>query len=92
MHGSASDLFTFGGLGRVLMSSRRPWTEQELQLLKELVGRNLSLPVMALKLGRSVAAIESKAAQQHIALTRVKRSYHHRATAQPADVLVGRAR
>lgn len=67
------------------MSSRRPWNEGELKLLKELVGRNVSLPVMALKLGRSVAAIEAKAAQQHIALKRIKRAYHQRATAHPAD-------
>ena len=67
------------------MSSRRPWNEGELGLLRELVGRNVSLPVMALKLGRSVAAIEAKAAQQNIALTRVKGSYHHGDTTHPAD-------
>jgi hypothetical protein len=74
------------------MSSRRPWIEEELRLLKELVGRNVSLPVMALKLGRSVAAIEAKAAQQHIALTRIKRAYHHRPPVQPPAVLSSRAR
>ena len=66
------------------MSSRRPWSEGELGLLKELVGRNVSLPVMALKLGRSVAAIEAKAAQQEIALARSKRGYQD-TTAQTAD-------
>jgi hypothetical protein len=60
------------------MSSRRPWSEGELGLLKELVGRNVSLPVMALKLGRSVAAIEAKAAQQDIALAPSKRGYRSR--------------
>jgi len=60
------------------MSSRRPWSEGELGLLKELVGRNVSLPVMALKLGRSVAAIEAKAAQQDIALAPSKRGYRPR--------------
>ena len=72
-------------------SSRRPWTEGELRLLEELVGRNVSLPVMALKLGRSVAAIEAKAAQQDIALTRIKRAYHQRAIAQPAARLASRS-
>jgi len=62
----------------VSMSSRRPWSEGELGLLKELVGRNVSLPVMALKLGRSVAAIEAKAAQQDIALAPSKRGYPDR--------------
>jgi hypothetical protein len=66
------------------MSSRRPWNEEELKLLNELVGRNVSLPVMALKLGRSVAAIEAKAAQQDIALIRTKRVYRQRAAVQPA--------
>jgi hypothetical protein len=66
------------------MSSRRPWNEEELKLLNELVGRNVSLPVMALKLGRSVAAIEAKAAQQDIALIRTKRAYRQRAAVQPA--------
>ena len=60
------------------MSSRTPWTDDELRLLKELVSRNVSLPVMALKLGRSVAAIESKAAQQGIALMRKKRGYRRK--------------
>jgi len=69
-----------------LMSSRTPWTDEELRLLTERVGRNVSLPVMALKLGRSVAAIESKAAQQGITLTRIKRAYRRRASALPADV------
>jgi hypothetical protein len=73
------------------MSSRRPWTEGELSLLKELVGRNVSLPVMALKLGRSVAAIEAKAAQQDIAISRTKRAYNQGGTAQPARRAVGRS-
>ncbi|HEY3258349.1 MAG TPA: hypothetical protein VGJ64_05795 [Gemmatimonadaceae bacterium] len=64
------------------MSSRTPWTDEELRLLKELIGRNVSLPVMALKLGRSVAAIEAKASQQGIALTRIKRANRRRAGAQ----------
>jgi hypothetical protein len=61
------------------MSSRTPWTNEEVTLLMELVSRHTSLNVMALKIGRSVAAIESKAAQQGIALERVKRAYHRRA-------------
>jgi hypothetical protein len=68
------------------MSRGRPWTEEELSLLMELVGRNVSLPVMALKLGRSMAAIEAKAAQQKIALRRRKRAYHRKPPTEPADI------
>jgi len=61
------------------MRSRAPWTDADLRLLKELVTRNVSLHVIALKLGRSVAAIDSKAGQQGIALQRMKRAYRARA-------------
>jgi hypothetical protein len=74
----------------VSMSSRRPWSEGELSLLKELVGRNVSLPVMALKLGRSVAAIEAKAAQQNIAISRTKRPYDQGTNAEPDQRAAGR--
>lgn len=79
-----------GVFASALMSSRRPWTDDQLKLLKELADRNVSLPVMALKLGRSVAAIESKAAQRGIALTRIKRAYSRRAGV-PTDVSPGRS-
>jgi PAS domain S-box-containing protein len=69
------------------MSSRTPWTVEEVRLLKELAGRNVSLNVMALKIGRSVAAIESKAAQQRITVTRIKRAYR-RAGALSAEATI----
>jgi len=61
------------------MSSRTPWTGEELRQLKELAASNVSLNVISLKLGRSVAAVESKASQQCIQLRRMKRAYHRRA-------------
>jgi hypothetical protein len=60
------------------MGSRTPWTNEEVKLLADLVSRHASLNVIALKIGRSVAAIEAKAAQQGIAITRVKRAYRRR--------------
>lgn len=63
------------------MSRRTPWTNEEVKLLSELVEKRTSLNVMALKIGRSVAAIEAKAAQQGIALERAKRAYHRKAPA-----------
>ena len=62
------------------MKSRMPWTNEEIGLLSDLVGKRASINVMALKIGRSVAAIESKAAQQGIALSRTKKSYRRRGT------------
>lgn len=67
------------------MSSRIPWTDEELRLLKDLVSRNVSLHVMALKLGRSVAAIEAKASSQGIALPGIKRAYSRKGRDLPAD-------
>lgn len=57
------------------MRSRTPWSSEELVKLKELANRNYSLQVIALKLGRSAAAVDAKAAQLKIALRRMKRTY-----------------
>ena len=57
------------------MSSRRPWTNEELSQLEHLAKANLSLQVIALKLGRSAAAVDAKAAQLKIAMRRMKRCY-----------------
>jgi hypothetical protein len=57
------------------MRSRTPWSSEELVQLEELAKRNYSLQVIALKLGRSAAAVDAKAAQLKIALRRMKRRY-----------------
>ncbi len=57
------------------MRSRTPWSSEELVQLEELAQRNYSLQVIALKLGRSAAAVDAKAAQLKIALRRMKRRY-----------------
>jgi hypothetical protein len=59
----------------VFMRSRTPWSSEELVQLEELAMRNYSLQVIALKLGRSAAAVDAKAAQLKIALRRMKRRY-----------------
>ena len=59
----------------VFMRSRTPWSSEELVQLEELAQRNYSLQVIALKLGRSAAAVDAKAAQLKIALRRMKRRY-----------------
>lgn len=51
-----------------MSAGRAPWTGEELVLLEELSGRNVSLQVIALKLRRTVAAVTAKAAQRKIAV------------------------
>ncbi|MFN2601626.1 MAG: hypothetical protein ABR582_02590 [Gemmatimonadaceae bacterium] len=57
------------------MRSRTPWSSEELLQLEELARRNYSLQVIALKLGRSAAAVDAKATQLKIAMRRMKRNY-----------------
>jgi hypothetical protein len=57
------------------MRSRTPWSTEEVVQLEALAKRNYSLQVIALKLGRSAAAVDAKAAQLKIALRRMKRRY-----------------
>lgn len=45
---------------------RAPWSPEELLLLEELSIRNVSLQVIALKLGRTMAAVMAKASQRRI--------------------------
>lgn len=60
------------------MRSRTPWTSEELSQLQQLAKRNFSLQVIALKIGRSAAGVDAKAAQLKIALRRPKRSYRRK--------------
>ena len=65
-----------------LVKSRTPWTTEELMLLEDLAKRNTSLQVIALKLGRSAAAVESKAAQLKIEIRRMKRRYTRKSSSR----------
>ncbi|MEV4267802.1 hypothetical protein [Kribbella sp. NPDC049584] len=59
------------------MSSRHSgevWTEEQAQQLRELAGANTPVGVMSVKLGRSEAAIRSKAQSEGIALAPPNRS------------------
>jgi biotin operon repressor len=60
------------------VKSRTPWTTEELMQLEDLAKRNTSLQVIALKLGRSAAAVEAKAAQLKIEIRRMKRLYRRK--------------
>ena len=70
----------------VYMKSRTPWSSEELSQLEELAKRNYSLQVIALKLGRSAAAVDAKAAQLKIALRRMKRTYTRKPPTESCDV------
>ena len=65
-----------------IVKSRTPWTVEEVRLLEDLAKRNTSLQVIALKLGRSAAAVESKAAQLNIEIRRTKRRYTRRSSSR----------
>lgn len=71
----------------MFMRSRTPWSSEELVQLEELAKRNYSLQVIALKLGRSAAAVDAKAVQLKIALRRMKRSYTRKS---PGDSSIAR--
>jgi hypothetical protein len=76
-----------GVFGGVYMRSRTPWSSEELSQLEDLARRNYSLQVIALKLGRSAAAVDAKAAQLKIALRRMKRAYTRKSKADSSEVL-----
>jgi len=65
---------------RLRMGSRTPWTEEELRQLEHLAAQSVSLQVIALKLGRSTAAVDAKAAHLKIGMKRMKRRYRRRGT------------
>lgn len=70
----------------VYMKSRTPWSSEELRQLEDLARRNYSLQVIALKLGRSAAAVDAKAAQLKIALRRTKRAYTRKTPTESQEV------
>lgn len=49
-------------------NSRKPWTEENVRQLEELAKQDTPTPVMGVKLGRTVAAVYSKASQEGISL------------------------
>ncbi len=66
-----------------IVRSRTLWSVEELTRLDDLAKQNFSLRVIALKLGRSVAAVDAKAAQVKIALRRMKRPYRRKGESAP---------
>ena len=56
-----------------LMTIRIAWTSEELVLLQRLARANFSLQIIALTLGRSVAAVEDKAVKHQILIRWTKR-------------------
>lgn len=60
------------------MRSRTPWSVEELSQLEDLAKRKYSLQIIALKLGRSAAAVQSKARELKISMRTMKRSYMRR--------------
>ena len=75
-----------GVFGGVYMRSRTPWSAEELLQLEDLARRNYSLQVISLKLGRSAAAVDAKAAQLKISLRRMKRSYTRKPRTESSEV------
>jgi len=69
------------------MKSRRPWRPEELAQLEDFAKRNYSLQVIALKLGRSAAAVDAKAAQLRIELRRMKRQYTRKSSGESTKCL-----
>lgn len=55
-------------------NSRKPWTHEEEQKLRELVRKNTPTRIIALKLGRSESAIYAKAAELRVSLKPTNRS------------------
>ena len=49
-------------------NSGKAWTERQLQDLQRLAGGNAPTRIIALKIGRTPAAIQNKASQQNISL------------------------
>jgi hypothetical protein len=52
----------------------KPWTSQEIKQLKELAKGNTPTRVIGLKLGRTEAAIYSKASQEGVSLSPTNQS------------------
>ncbi len=65
-------------MGKQPSNHRREWTPQEIRQLRELARGNTPTRVIGLKLGRTEAAIESKASEEGISLKPVNQSPYNR--------------
>lgn len=57
---------------------RQPWTPQEVRELKQLARENTPTRVIGLKLGRTPAAVSTKASEEDISLRPTNRSPYNR--------------
>ncbi|MGW5188144.1 hypothetical protein ACWEOO_02745 [Kribbella sp. NPDC004138] len=58
---------------RASQSNSREWTSEQVQQLRQLAGGNTPVGVMSIKLGRSEAAVRSKAHAEGISLAPANR-------------------
>ena len=54
---------------KYIRNSGKPWTDNEIKQLKKLAAQNTPTRVIGLKLGRTEAAIRTKASEQNISLS-----------------------
>lgn len=59
-------------------NSGKPWTPQDLSQMKNLAGENTPTRVIGLKLGRTPAAVASKASEQGVTLKPTNQSPYNR--------------
>jgi hypothetical protein len=59
-------------------NSGKPWQPSEIGMLRNLAGQNTPTRVIGLKLGRTEAAVRTKASQQGISLEPHNRSPYNR--------------
>lgn len=59
-------------------NSGKPWTDQDLKQLKQLVKGNTPTPLIGYKLGRTADAIYKKASQENISLSPTNQSPYNR--------------
>jgi hypothetical protein len=60
------------------VNNRKPWTQGDVNALKQLAKENTPTRVAALKLGRSPGAVQSKASQKGISLKPTNQSPYNR--------------
>lgn len=65
-------------MSKSTINTGKPWTSQEIKQLKDLAKHNTPTGVIGLKLGRTKAAISSKAGQEEISLKPTNQSQYNR--------------
>ena len=65
-------------MAKYTRNTRKPWTPADVQLLKQLAKENTPTRVIGLKLGRTEAAVQSKASELGISLKPTNQSPYNR--------------